>query len=119
LMIGLNQVLYNGASALGRPGLPSCAEGASMAVTAIGLYVLVPRYGYIGAAIVSSVAYTFSFLLMLGLAHRLLDLKFWDLLAPGGHSEFEGSPETNPEDFVSNTREQHLERKRAGGVLPE
>ena len=83
LMIGLNQVLYNGASALGRPGLPSCAEGASMIVTAIGLYVLVPRYGYIGAAIVSSVAYTFSFLLMLGLAHRLLGLKFRDLLVRG------------------------------------
>jgi O-antigen/teichoic acid export membrane protein len=86
LMIGLNQVLYNGASALGRPGLPSCAEGASMAVTAIGLYLLVPRYGYIGAAIVSSVAYTFSFLLMLGLSHRLLGLKFRDLLVRGKDS---------------------------------
>ncbi len=74
LMIGLNQVLYNGASALGRPGLPSIAEGVSMAVTAIGLYSLVPHYGYIGAAVVSSVAYTVSFLLMLTLTHRLLKL---------------------------------------------
>lgn len=80
LMLGLNQVLYNGASALGRPGLPSCAEGVSMAVTAIGLYMLVPRYGYIGAAIISSVAYTVSFLLMLGLAHRLLGVSLRDLL---------------------------------------
>jgi O-antigen/teichoic acid export membrane protein len=83
LMIGLNQVLYNGASALGRPGLPSCAEGVSMAVTAIGLYLLVPRYGYIGAAIVSSVAYTISFLLMLGLAHCLLGLNVFDLFSGG------------------------------------
>ncbi len=83
LMIGLNQVLYNGASALGRPGLPSCAEGVSMAVTAIGLYVLVPRYGYIGAAIVSSVAYTTSFLLMLVLAHKLLGLNLRVLLVGG------------------------------------
>jgi O-antigen/teichoic acid export membrane protein len=81
LMTGLNQVLYNGASALGRPGLPSCAEGVSMAVTAIGLYLLVPRYGYVGAAIISSVAYTLSFLLMLGLAHRLLGLSLRDLLS--------------------------------------
>jgi O-antigen/teichoic acid export membrane protein len=80
LMIGLNQVLYNGASALGRPGLPSIAEGLSMAVTAIGLYVLVPHYGYVGAAIVSSVAYTVSFLVMLVLAHRLLRLKLRVLL---------------------------------------
>jgi O-antigen/teichoic acid export membrane protein len=80
LMIGLNQVLYNGANALGRPGLPSCAEGVSIAATAIGLYVLVPRYGYIGAAIVSSVAYTMSFLVMLALAHRLLGLRLRVLL---------------------------------------
>jgi O-antigen/teichoic acid export membrane protein len=83
LMTGLNQVLYNGASALGRPGLPSCAEGVSMAVTAVGLYLLVPRYGYVGAAIISSLAYTFSFLLMLGLAHTLLGLRLRDLLVGG------------------------------------
>jgi O-antigen/teichoic acid export membrane protein len=83
MMIGLNQVLYNGASALGRPGLPSCAEGVSMAVTAVGLYLLVPRYGYIGAAIVSSVAYTISFVLMLVLAHRLLGLSPRVLLSRG------------------------------------
>jgi len=79
-MIGMNQVLYNGASALGRPGLPSCAEGVSMAVTAVGLYILVPRYGYVGAAIVSSGAYTISFLVMLVLAHRLLGLRIATLL---------------------------------------
>jgi O-antigen/teichoic acid export membrane protein len=83
LMIGLNQVLYNGASALGRPALPSYAEGVSMAVTAVGLYLLVPRYGYIGAAIVSSVAYTISFVLMLIMAHRLLGLSLRVLMAGG------------------------------------
>jgi O-antigen/teichoic acid export membrane protein len=82
LMIGLNQVLYNGASALGRPGLPSCAEGVSMGVTAIGLYLLIPRYGYIGAAVVSSIAYTISFAVMLVLAHRLLGVSLWSLLVP-------------------------------------
>jgi len=74
LMIGLNQVLYNGAYALGRPGLPSFAEGMSMAVTAVGLYLLVPHYGYVGAAAVSTVAYTVSFLVMLGLANRKLGI---------------------------------------------
>jgi O-antigen/teichoic acid export membrane protein len=78
-MIGLKQVLYNGANALGRPGLPSCAEGVSIAVTAIGLYLLVPRYGYIGAAVVSSVAYTVSFVVMLGMAHQLLGLNIFEL----------------------------------------
>ena len=83
LMLGLNQVLYNGASALGRPALPSYAEGMNLAVTAIGLYVLVPRYGYIGAAIVSSVAYTLSFLVMLGLVHQQLGVRLRDLLFGG------------------------------------
>jgi O-antigen/teichoic acid export membrane protein len=80
LMIGLSQVLYNGASALGRPALPSYAEGVSMAVTAIGLFLLVPRYGYIGAAIVSSIAYTISLILMLVLMHRLFGLSIGVLL---------------------------------------
>jgi O-antigen/teichoic acid export membrane protein len=80
LVTGLNQVLYSGASALGRPGLPSIAECVSMAVTAVGLYLLIPRYGYIGAATVSTIAYSISFLLMLGLAHRILGLRIRDLL---------------------------------------
>lgn len=80
LMTGLSYVLYNAASALGRPGLSTWAEGASVAVTVIGLYLLVPRYGYIGAAIVSSIAYTVSFMVMLALAHRLLRLNLRVLL---------------------------------------
>jgi O-antigen/teichoic acid export membrane protein len=86
VMIGMNQILYNGSSALGRPGLPSVAEGVSMAVTAVGLYLLVPRYGYIGAAIVSSISYTLSFLVMTVLAHKLLDLPLRTLLLGGMHS---------------------------------
>jgi O-antigen/teichoic acid export membrane protein len=83
LMIGLNQVLYNGSCALGRPGLPSIAEGASMAITAAGLYLLVPHYGYVGAAIVSSAAYTVSFLVMFVLGRRLLGLSLRVLLLGG------------------------------------
>jgi O-antigen/teichoic acid export membrane protein len=83
LMTGLSYVLYNAASALGRPGLSAWAEGVSVAVTAIGLYVLVPLYGYIGAAIVSSIAYSVSFFVMLALANRLLGLNLRVLLIPG------------------------------------
>ncbi len=74
LMLGLNQVLYNGASALGRPALPSIAEGTSIGITVVGLYLLVPRYGFVGAAVVSSIAYTVSFLIMLIIAHSVLAL---------------------------------------------
>jgi len=72
---GLSLVLYNAASALGRPGLASYAEGAGVFVTAAGLYELVPRFGFIGAAIVSSAAYITSLLVMLVLARRVLGIE--------------------------------------------
>ena len=59
-MLGMAQVLYSGANALGRPEVPSYGEGTGLAVTAIGLFLAVPRYGYIGAAWVSTVAYALS-----------------------------------------------------------
>lgn len=83
LMTGLSFVLYNAASALGRPAIGSYAEGASVIVTATGLFWLVPRYGYVAAAVVSSVAYGISFLVMLVLAHRMLGLNFRVLLIGG------------------------------------
>jgi enterobacterial common antigen flippase len=87
VMTGLSFVLYNAASALGRPGLASYAEGASVIATAAGLYFLVPRYGYIGAAIVSSAAYTVSFLVMVTLAHCLLGLSLRFLIAGGQQNQ--------------------------------
>lgn len=80
--LGLNQVLYSGANAMGKPSLPSYAEGVGLAVTIIGLVLLVPRYGYIGAAIVSSVAYTVSFVVMLGLSVAFMQLRLRDLVLP-------------------------------------
>ena len=62
---GLNQVLYNGANAMHKPILPSYAEGAGIVVTVVGLILLVPRFGYVGAAIVSTVSYVSSFFVML------------------------------------------------------
>lgn len=82
LMLGLNQVLYGGASALGHPGLPSIAEGVSMGVTSVGLYLLVPRYGYLGAAGVSTVAYTTSFVIMLVLCKFKLGISVRRLFFP-------------------------------------
>ncbi len=82
-LVGLNQVLYNGASALGRPGLPSIAEGVSMGITALGLYFLVPRYGYVGAAIVSTIAYTVSFTVMLFIMRKALGLHLRSLFFGG------------------------------------
>jgi O-antigen/teichoic acid export membrane protein len=72
--LGLNQMLYDGARALNRPALPSYAEGVSMIITAGVLLLLVPRMSFMGAAIASSLAYTCSLLVMLGLCRTQLSI---------------------------------------------
>ncbi len=71
-MLGMAQVLYNGANAIEKPEVPSYAEAVSLVLTAVGLAVLVPRWGYIGAALVSSVAYSVSLLVCLALLWKHL-----------------------------------------------
>jgi O-antigen/teichoic acid export membrane protein len=78
--LGLNLVLYNGANAMGKPSLPSYAEGSGFVATALGLALFAPRFGYIGAAIVSSVAYTISLGVMLVLASRSMQLNLTGLI---------------------------------------
>jgi O-antigen/teichoic acid export membrane protein len=63
--LGLRQVLYEGARALGKPAVPSYAEGFGTIVTIVALYLLLPRYGFVGAAIASTLAYGASFLFIL------------------------------------------------------
>jgi O-antigen/teichoic acid export membrane protein len=65
VVLGLNRLLYDGARSMNHPALPSYAEGLAMILTGVGLYVLLPRLGFVGAAIASTVAYTASFALMI------------------------------------------------------
>jgi O-antigen/teichoic acid export membrane protein len=85
--LGLNQVLYDGARALNQPALPSYSEGSSLIITAVCLYLLVPRLGFLGAAIASTLAYTASFVITLVLFNRRTGLGWRQLLgltwAPG------------------------------------
>jgi O-antigen/teichoic acid export membrane protein len=62
---GLRQILYEGARALGKPAVPSYAEGFGTLVTISALYFLLPRYGFVGAAIASTFAYGASFVFIL------------------------------------------------------
>ncbi len=78
--LGLNQVLYDGARALEQPLLPSYAEGVSIVVTVVGLLLLLPRLGFLGAAIASTMAYTASLIFMLSLARSRMNVSLRDLL---------------------------------------
>jgi len=82
LFIGLRQVLYEGARALGKPALPSYGEGVGTLVTVVGLYLLLPRFGYVGAAIASTFAYGTSLLFILLIFQRQLGMGFRQFLLP-------------------------------------
>jgi O-antigen/teichoic acid export membrane protein len=74
LFLGLRQVLYEGARALGRPAVPSYAEGVGTLVTVVGLYLLLPRFGFVGAAIASTFAYGTSLFFILLIFNRGLGM---------------------------------------------
>ncbi len=82
--IGLNQILYDGARSLDEPALPSYGEGLAAVLTCCGLYVLLPRLGFLGAAIASTVAYTASSIFMLALYHFRLGFPLRELLFDSG-----------------------------------
>jgi O-antigen/teichoic acid export membrane protein len=54
---GTNDVLSGGLRGMNAPGLVAGSQGVSMAVTAVGLYLLLTKYGAVGAAITSLLAY--------------------------------------------------------------
>jgi O-antigen/teichoic acid export membrane protein len=78
--LGLNQVLYDGARSLGEPALPSYAEGFATAVTFLALWAFLPKFGFIGAAIASTLAYTSSLGLMLFLCRSRIRIGLRDLV---------------------------------------
>ena len=77
--LGLSQVLYDGARALNQPTLPSYAEGCSLIVTLGCLYLLVPRFGFVGAAVASTLAYWTSLVVALMLFKGRLGLGWREL----------------------------------------
>jgi O-antigen/teichoic acid export membrane protein len=84
--LGLRQVLYEGARALGKPAVPSYAEGFGTIVTIFALYLLLPRYGFVGAAIASTFAYGVSFVFILLFCELRLQINlrelFWTSAVP-------------------------------------
>lgn len=83
--LGLNQVLFNGARALDHPSLPSYAEGLGVAVTCVALGLLLPRYGFVGAAVASTLAYASSLLCSLVLFYRQLGITPTELVWSSPH----------------------------------
>lgn len=81
IALGLSQVLFSGARALNHPILPSYAEGVAVIVTGLFLFLLLPRYGFVGAAIASTLAYVSSLVFSLIYFHKHgeINLTFFEL----------------------------------------
>lgn len=77
--LGLNQVLYDGARALDQPLLPSYSEGISTAVTFGALLLFLPRFGFVGAAMASTLAYSTGLLITLHFARTRLQVSVREL----------------------------------------
>ena len=79
IAVGLNQVLYEGARALDDPALPSYSEGLAAVLTCVGLFFLLPRFGFLGAAVTSTAAYISSLVFTLMLYRLRLKFSAFEL----------------------------------------
>jgi O-antigen/teichoic acid export membrane protein len=57
ILLGHNHILTDGLRGLGRPIIPSIAEVCGLLATVVGLLLLLPKLGVIGAALSSNIAY--------------------------------------------------------------
>jgi O-antigen/teichoic acid export membrane protein len=76
-------VLSSALQADGSPVIPSVAEGIALAITAVGLFLLLPPLQGIGAALVSLAAYSASFAYQLVMASRRVGAPVREFLVPG------------------------------------
>lgn len=80
--LGLSIVLYESLRALNHPFAQAYAEIAGIVVTLLLLPFLLPRYGFLGAALASLAAYATSLLVVLWYVHRKTTLRlssFWSV----------------------------------------
>jgi O-antigen/teichoic acid export membrane protein len=82
LALSVAAVVGSIAAGLGAPGISSAGEIGALAITMVGLAVLVPLGGAIAAAAVSTAAYTVNLAVQVILLRRKLRISVSDLLMP-------------------------------------
>jgi len=65
VFLGSNYILSSGLRAVGYPAIPSVGEGVGVAVSLVGLYWALPRFGMMGAAWVSLASYAATFVVLM------------------------------------------------------
>jgi len=104
--LSFNVLAASGCRAMNRPMLVSTAEMVSLAVTGLGLWTLLPAYGFVGAAIASGLAYGAMAIFLLIALWLKLDVGPLELLFP------------TPGDLARVAGAIHLRRNR-GICAPE
>jgi O-antigen/teichoic acid export membrane protein len=72
-------VLSTAIVSCGRPGYAAWAELLALGITVPGLFLLLPHFGGVGAALVSLLAYVASFAMLTVIARRQLGARVYDL----------------------------------------
>ena len=65
VFLGLNYTLSNGLRIRNKPLLPSIAEAVGLVVSIIGLWIVLPRAGIVGVALVPLTSYAVVFVILL------------------------------------------------------
>ena len=79
---GVNGVLEEGLRGMGHPAAPLRAEVAGLLVTGATLYLLLPRWGLIGAAVSSVLSYSVVMALLVAQARRYTSLSVQSIVLP-------------------------------------
>jgi O-antigen/teichoic acid export membrane protein len=79
---GASLLLTSVLTSAGRPGVPALAQGVAAAITLVGLLIVLPTWGAIGAAYVSLVAYSVAMSVMLRVTSSAVGLSLGGLLRP-------------------------------------
>jgi O-antigen/teichoic acid export membrane protein len=78
----LGSIVISGLRGFGHPGLSTLARFSAAAVTAVGLVVLLPRFGITGAAIASLIGYSVMLCVALFAFMKKRRLGLWNCLRP-------------------------------------
>lgn len=80
--LSLHKVVAGDLSGRGQPQYPSLTSAVALIVTLVANFLLIPRFGIVGAALASTLAYTTQTVLLLGIYRRISGVSWRDLLLP-------------------------------------
>jgi Na+-driven multidrug efflux pump len=78
--LSVHKVLASDLSGRGMPQYPSLTSALALAATLTGDLLLIPRFGIVGAALASTLAYTLQTIVLLRIYTRLEHVRWRDVL---------------------------------------